>query len=51
MAQLLVVLEDHVFNVYFRTKQFPLVVYFIFAEKKSDQILFMATTTWVLLET
>ena len=47
--ELFVVLEDSVFNstAYFRSKQSPLVIYFIFAEEKSEQIYLLATTPFL----
>ena len=47
--ELFVVLEDSVFNLtaYFRSKQSPLVIYFIFAEEKSEQIYLLATTPFL----
>ena len=47
--ELLIVLEDSVFNstAYFRSKQSPLVIYFIFAEEKSERIYLLAKTPFL----
>ena len=47
--ELLIVLEDSVFTAYFHRKQSPLVIYFIFAEEKSEQIYLLAKTPFLFL--
>ena len=45
--KLLIVLEDSVFTAYFHRKQSPLVIYFIFAEEKSERIYLLAKTPFL----
>ena len=45
--ELFIVLEDSVFTAYFHRKQSPLVIYFIFADQKSERIYLLAKTSFL----